>query len=673
MTFCMPNGRLRSPVSRVALASCEFPMVQWTVEEEWCRLYTLSGIALANGECDIIIECGDAVAQVRLPMHHNPATATTRGPHLVVTCAHPHGLAACDGTPNTTVFGAADARSAVLLGGADGDIPLRDVTLVSDVEFWVRTSASGTGVHTLHLPRIPSPDALCRMLTAAARGGTSSDVGQITFRYDARCDQVILAVTCNASTTSRTACVRATTLARRLGLSTVRVPTTPPTTTLPSETTRLWESTRLTPGFYAPCHRPMSTGAPLRLTSELELSLNRLYFPIIKSGDAPHQLIFAAPDGHVHAACVPPGRYAPTSLAALLQREMNRAVGDESAYVFTVRHGNARVFCLSCKRRTDNVGTPFGLLFHHPLCMQAERLGFPAQPLTGSDTYRASTIVDMPHRPGGIVRASEITHQKRLRFHVASPPSMVAEVVDAPRTGVVRLRTHVNRMRYAHGLRPGDVIHVASSNATVVLADDGSERPLAASTAAHIPSLCRCVVVDDASVGIDDVDLVCVRVPPVRGVGDVLTALVVTPVTDPWNLATCHAGSVPAALLGVRPGVTQWGIDGSVHDDADRALPPFDAPHVHDLDHPDYVLITFSEGTGTSLEHAYNSENRGVFCKLSLYPLFREERMLPRDTALLGSKLTTFTIGFWNPDMRQSYHFHGAEFSFSLNFVIARH
>ena len=40
-----------------------------------------------------------------------------------------------------------------------------------------------------------------------------------------------------------------------------------------------------------------------------------------------------------------------------------------------------------------------------------------------------------------------------------------------------------------------------------------------------------------------------------------------------------------------------------------------------------------------------------------------------RDPTLLRGNLNTFTISFWNPDMRTPYCFHGAEFSFSLNFV----
>ena len=83
------------------------------------------------------------------------------------------------------------------------------------------------------------------------------------------------------------------------------------------------------------------------------------------------------------------------------------------------------------------------------------------------------------------------------------------------------------------------------------------------------------------------------------------------------------------------------------------------------------MLITFSESTGASLEHARGGHATQVFCKLTLYPQFREERMLPRDTTILGPQMGRFTLAFWNPDMRTPYHFNGAEFSFSLSFMQA--
>ena len=46
LTFEVPGDRLRTDAVRVALGSCEFPMVQWTIEEDWNRLYLNEGVRL---------------------------------------------------------------------------------------------------------------------------------------------------------------------------------------------------------------------------------------------------------------------------------------------------------------------------------------------------------------------------------------------------------------------------------------------------------------------------------------------------------------------------------------------------------------------------------------------------------------------------------------------------
>lgn len=149
------------------------------------------------------------------------------------------------------------------------------------------------------------------------------------------------------------------------------------------------------------------------------------------------------------------------------------------------------------------------------------------------------------------------------------------------------------------------------------------------------------------------------------------TALSLSCDPEPWSLHFGLPGTVPASLMGFAEAAVLWGIDGSVPDGGGRKLPPYDAPHMHCLDHPDYILMTFSESGGMSLEHSYAGEVKNVFCKLSLYPQFREERMLPRDSTLLASNLGRFQIAFWNPDMRTPYCFNGAHFSFSLSFLSA--
>ena len=141
------------------------------------------------------------------------------------------------------------------------------------------------------------------------------------------------------------------------------------------------------------------------------------------------------------------------------------------------------------------------------------------------------------------------------------------------------------------------------------------------------------------------------------------------PEPEPFSLDFTKPHSLPPALLGFHRRVVCHDVDGSVGDGGAATAPPYEAPRPYDLDHPDYVLITFSEGAGAGFEHAAAGEQRQVFCKLSLYPLFREERMLPRDTQLLGGERAEFTLGFWNPDGRTPYRFHGVDFSFSLSFV----
>ena len=119
----------------------------------------------------------------------------------------------------------------------------------------------------------------------------------------------------------------------------------------------------------------------------------------------------------------------------------------------------------------------------------------------------------------------------------------------------------------------------------------------------------------------------------------------------------------------MRSGAVLWGVDGMIAS-GNLRLPPFEAKAVHSLDHPDYILMYIEEGKkSTGIQHRYENNTSAPFAKLVLYPMFREERMLPRETTLLGSEMmNTFTIKFKNPD-GTPYHFHNVDFSFSLNFV----
>ena len=417
----------------------------------------------------------------------------------------------------------------------------------------------------------------------------------------------------------------------------------------------------------------MCVGQPLRFASEVEASWNRLYFPIVKVGEASHRIVFSDPNGRIYTCGIPPGRYTPQSACAHLSSAMTSAVHQVDETVeYCVRRTDDDRFAFECKVS----GSPavFSILFHHPLSVDAGRFGFPAQPLAGRDSYVAPTPTHMPERMCNVLRVSEVAAQCKFRFHATMHPPMIA-VVTSRRgsSGVVCVKTYVNRQPFAHGLHDGHVVQICNcGDATVVSPqkdDDGDAgETTVAATAAAIPSGCSCIVENDGDVS--DPTLLTLRVPALRGLSDEGTCFqITTPSPEPWNMCLCRPGTIPAHVMGFPERSIQCDVDGSVADARGGALsPPVDAPFAHNLDHPDYVLLTFSEGSGAALEHSYGGENKHVFCKLSLYPLFREERMLPRDTVLLGTNLATFTISFWNPDMRTPYHFHGRHFSLSLNF-----
>ena len=144
--------------------------------------------------------------------------------------------------------------------------------------------------------------------------------------------------------------------------------------------------------------------------------------------------------------------------------------------------------------------------------------------------------------------------------------------------------------------------------------------------------------------------------------------------TGPEPFSMCFSPSRPKSIdpymLGFPERSILWGIDGSM-DTGTAKIPPLMPPTPTRSTIPTTLLMTLNESSGANLEHHYGGESKNALCKLSLYPLFREERMLPRDATLQRGTFSRFELAFWNPDMKRPYHFHGAEFSFSLNFISA--
>jgi hypothetical protein len=734
-TLDLGGDNPRFQAVKVSLGSLEFPIVQWTIEEAWNRLYFSEGFRITPDLGWLRLyekvdddNVGNEVI-LRLPPHLNSIVGMCDDVigWVKVQCVHAHGLWVYG---RDSILPAIEWGEVEIICSGAGRISLsllhaaEKLFYVSETEF-IMPAPECSSKHGgfVHVPTYPSPTHLCDVLSyALAHVPTNAPYHII---YDAKGNQATLEATAYP-TDARTLTVRlyGSPLAQLIGYSSPmherifhrpaieenRRPaggydfyapgTQYPPLRLISEPFAAWHHVELTPGWYAPAHRPMCTGAPLRLPQEIESCLNRLNFPsperIPQGTVTGHFIIFTDPGGTTHNCPIYVGRYSAETLSAALETEMTRLCQRTMpGTIFAVDYDPATLrFTFCCEVNEANVvrPAPFSLLFHHPASIDPARMGFEPVALYGRDTYTSSRAISVPSMQGCLrppintYRVTEVGHQKRLRISPAPLAPLIGLIIGYESGNhILRLRMYAGQLPYAHGLLPGDVIHITAPTMSQIelfkFKDDGSWGAEAAQRCPIAPMWGRSgIVVDPLETecgfrmpNAENTDI-CVRVRPTPDLADCCGMILAINVElQPFNLCfgnNCGMRrSVPGKLLGFPRGSTQWGIDGSARSGR-LHIPPFEAPAVHSLDHPDYVLVYLSEGKlGTGLQHRYGTNNTTPFCKLVLYPLFREERMLPRDTTLLGGEsLNQFSLRFTNPD-GTPYQFHRVDFSFSLNFV----
>ena len=684
MVFEMPQHRFRTNASRVSIGSVEFPMVQYSIEEEWRSLYLSEGLWMDGEEESTrgiaVVATSphseDLRSEAFLPGRFNPLRSIRVGEGGVrVQTVRRHHLWNADSTacliPHLVKCGCCVK---IISTGEEGDVDISHmrVRLVSEDEFDVlgkdaRILPKGGIVYVSCVPTVAD---VCELLT---RSCSSTNPLRFHMKHDAETDRVALKVV--AAPANMRICVEKGVLASLLGLCTVPQPvTSDDDATLPSDPTAVWDRVDLPLGFYGPCHRPMCTGAPRKFGAEVEAALNRWHFPLPSQQDprmgtvsstSPHGIVFTDPLLRTVVCPIPCGRYSAEGLCSLLQAGMTQRCSSTNVRIL-VRHQDDR-FTFACERREEEASPfrpcCFSILFHHPLSTEASRFGFASQPLVNASSYTAPEKTHEPTCEGRpfttAIRVLEDSALKRFDFDTA-PASTLNGIVQAD--GSIHLL--VNRLPFSHAWREGDVVRVAPSSEDTLQISQEDTVP-AARWDNGFKREFTCVVLS-----CEKTTQVQLFQPPPLPSGTFVT---ITRPALPWNLSFCRhlPNGIDAEQVGFPARCIQWGHDGNVVADGGLRVPPYAAPNVHSLDHPDYVLITLNESNGASLEHTFNGESKHVMCKLSLYPLFREERMLPRDSTLGRSTFSRFEIAFWNPDMRRPYHFHGAQFSFSLNFVSA--
>ena len=709
---------------KIALGSLEFPIVQWTIEEEWAYVYYSEGFRPDSNTSHMylteIVDDTTYEYEFRLPLHLNKITKLDKkNSSLRITCQEKHGLWTENGSSLISCLKWSDVQ---IICGPMGRVSLsalynaQKLTYVSPTEFDIPMPEEcrfdvplKSCCGYVHVPTYPSIGILCEVLTYVIEHTDTK--ASYSVEYDATLNRAYIVVrkypdvcgrlsariirtelsaymgycsqvhekqficTTNAANSS-TVCLN-----HKLFFSASSETVLP--FKMPSDVcSSPWSRVRIEPGWYAPSHRPFCTGQPLRFAQELESAFNRFYFPlperVPQNHCTGHFLVFTDPGGTIHMCPVITGKYNINALCTHLAQYMTQ-MSSIPGIVFDVTYENERI-SFTCEINEDGIVVPaeFSLNFNHPAQFDPSRIGFSPIPMCGVSSYTSeSKVVVNETAPKNIYRMTEISHQKRLRFYNTCIPSLTCILEEYnPSTSIAIVHTYVSQIPFSHGFEEGDVVQISRcSDAELLALNDSGEWEAQKFKPCKIAPLWgrSGIVINSQSA---PPHVLFVRVTHVPELCNEMNTIVqIQACAEPTNFCFgTLSQSLPAHMVGFPKGAVQWGFDGTTLSSRNLFVPPFDAPYIHSLDHPDYILMFLSETNGSkhsrTLQHANGNNVTTPFAKLVLYPMMREERMLPRDVTVNSQGTTQFTLRFANPD-GTPYHFHGAEFSFSFNFVIA--
>jgi hypothetical protein len=666
-----------------------------------------------------------------LPAVLNPIVRWKRGKDgWCATTQHPHGLRAWDGR---SLLAAATWDPVRVVASPAGSFVLRpeSVSFPEDDEILVRSAPDGQALRdetdsarcgALYVPPPRDPTDVCQYLERSLAGMPFGL--RVRMRYDARENRVDCRLSApsfpGSPSTVRVQWSDGTALPRALGIHGLLVldvrlgggiDATESVTVASAPQSCVWARAALTPGVYVPTHRPVTTGQPLRFSKQFADAFHRLQLEpperIATGQMTSYFLVFEDHRGFVERVAVPCGRYTPDALCRSLAADMTALVRrrspDASFDVSYDARGGRYVF-----RCTDGPRGParFALLFASDSQFDPEHLGFPRCNLYGSSEYTSAFPAHFPDVSGGeVLRAHGATPPQRspaqrysvethgetqtLTLEAMEGRDLVARVLRYdPAHNALVLRTHVGILPYAHGFLPGDVLRVVPmDDDRVDVLGDGDD-----SGAWGQEQVTPCLLFGDAYAFVvppppetsaaredssETLEL-CTLWLRTRASTDaarcVDTAFVVRPAShDALNLC-CGSTmwrSVWPRMLGLGNGATLQSEAGAVVGDGGRRTGPVRTAHFS-LDSPDYVLIYLEDAKrGTLLQHVDRGAVTTPFAKLVLTPLFRDERMLPKDTYISSAEcLTRVSLRFANPN-GVPYRWHNAPFAVSMNLIRA--
>lgn len=722
--WTLKSHNAKQAVTRCSLASLEMPMSQYSVEEDWSRIYVTERLVLDETRRSVVLTervvvsqeavvertsgTGGTVAKLTLPMQlarleqvQTTATAT------IVRTALPHGVT---GDMLEWLHGYEEHCKCICTEGPPLDVSRawRDGRLRIVDEVTLRLEGEGgpastTDVGYLLFPSPPTPDALAKMVSRALAASGFGRRAALRFD-DKECRFVMsLAAYPEGATAAVRVSVGGDALATAMGFdgsanTFERHAHAPRTAGYVSSTTHaarsfldrhvvmegrgeadrpplevtadaagLFGHAALRPGWYAPSNRIYSTSPPLHMRSEIELQFARFVFP---EAEQRRGIVFTDPLGVARIAELAPGAYSAAGVARFLTASMNQGLGGE--YAFQVAYGEGGRFRFACATTgaAPATGLAFSIDFAHPRSIEAPRLGFEEGVLLeGADTYESSTRVAVPRTPfvdelRNLYQIAEVHGRRQFCLRPTAPPSVIG-VAERYDQGARTLRLHcvtAQGQPAAHGMAVGRVCHLTASSGHVADGKGGVAHESAPLGTSEL-------VVVAATSGVTTVDVVVSERPWLARALAEKQALRLSAATEPCSFCFSPrlAKTVGGERLGFEPRTVQWGLDGSVRTRG-LAVGPFISPRVHALDHVDFVLLRLREGLqSTQTQYETLGQASSVFGKVCLTPTFRHERHLPVDVLLGGNRQGTFTVEVLNPDGSR-YNFHGATWSLAVTF-----
>lgn len=683
--FKMHTDRNKVKASKVLLGSLEFPIVQYSIENTWNRLYFCEGIQTEEWSRNFKMEenilvgtnTSTKVVDIKLPLHMQKIKkAVIKRRKTLIHLPFEHGL----WVDNQSIIHFLERENIYpRLFHSNGTCVLTEENTKYVSPTCISVKGSLTPSH-LHVDVFVSPSSLCNLLNNILKK-TSFGV-DYTLTFDNKEGRCLMDVQ-NLGKQKKTVTITGDALSSRLGFGTITRAFEKGTTeitgivgyshdpgVMQSQTIKASvfggaDFVELPEGWYSPSHRPMATGQPLKIPSEIDKIFNR--FAVMPSKEA-KCIVFKKQNGEPQVRKLMSGFYDVFGLCAEIEAKMNFECKNER-YEFRYISEEFTVSAF------DKNGDPcrINLLFTHPLSIEAERFGFEKVDYSGCCSY-TSNKVHVPNMqwPRGKTpfRACrntysifECSHSKRIRIENNTKPSLIGKILDYKCSQqTLILQTFLAGQAFASGMQEGDVVNLFWVYDNQVEEDSAPTFTKEKTICALVHRSCQ----DKITVHVEQEPWDAVK-------GKVIG---IDFPSRPFNLyfmKSLHA-NITGKRLGFPNSVVQCGVDGMVKSllrDRIYRTGPFLAPSVHSLDHPDYILMYIDEGKkSTCLQHRGGDNVTHPFAKIVLYPLFREERMLPKEISLnSGESFTVFSVRFTNPD-NTPYKFHGADFSFTLNFVL---